>query len=125
MIWLAVGVGGAVGSLARHAANVAVNTLTGGRALPYATLVVNLSGCALIGLLAGLLAAGRITMTPAMRVFVFVGVLGGFTTFSTFGLDTFTLARDGQRALAVSNIVAQVMGGLAAVAGGYFAGTRL
>jgi CrcB protein len=67
-----------------------------GSAAPYATLIVNLIGCAVIGLLAGLLAGGRLGMTSTARVFVFVGILGGFTTFSSFGLDVFTLARTGR-----------------------------
>lgn len=122
--WIAVGLGGALGSIARHS----VNTLVArryGPDLPYATLVVNLIGCGVIGLLAGLLAAERIAMTPAGRAFVFAGILGGFTTFSSFGLDTFTLARTGRPGAALWNVVVQVAVGLAAVAGGFFVGTRV
>lgn len=90
--WTAVGLGGALGSLARHGINTLVVKRLG-NAAPYATLIVNLIGCAIIGLLAGLLAGGRLNITPTARVFVFVGILGGFTTFSSFGLDTLTLAR--------------------------------
>ena len=54
-----------------------------------------LPGCGIIGLLAGQVTAGRLTIGPSLRLFVFVGLLGGFTTFSSFGLDTFTLVREG------------------------------
>jgi fluoride exporter len=119
--WLAVALGGALGSMARHGVNVLV-ARRGGPSVPYATLTVNLLGCAVIGVLAGLLASDRMSMTPTARLFVFVGVLGGFTTFSSFGLDTFTLAREGRLATAFWNVAVQVVVGLAAVAGGYFVG---
>jgi len=121
--WLAVGLGGALGSLARHGVNVWV-TRRMGQSGPYATLVVNIVGCGVIGLLAGLLASERLVMTPTVRVFVFVGILGGFTTFSSFGLDTFTLAREGRPAAALLNAVGQVVIGLAALAAGYFAALK-
>ena len=109
-----VGVGGAVGSLARHGVNLAVAYVFG-RPVPYATAAVNLTGSAVIGLLAGLIASGRLTMTPHMRTFVFVGLLGGFTTFSSFMLDTLTLTQTGERALALSNAAGQVAAGMLAV----------
>ena len=121
--WLAVGLGGALGSLARHGVNVLVARRLG-QAVPYATFAVNLAGCAVIGLLAGLIAGGRITMTQEVRALVFVGILGGFTTFSSFGLDTFVLAREGRHLAAAMNVAGQVVLGLAAVAAGYFAGAR-
>ena len=82
---------------------------------PLATVIVNLVGCAVIGLLAGLIAAGRLPMRANWREFVFVGILGGFTTFSTFGLDTITLLRSGDSGLASLNVLVQVVGGLAGV----------
>jgi CrcB protein len=91
-----------------------------GDAVPYATLLVNVSGCAVIGALAGLLASGRVGMGPTLRTFVFVGILGGYTTFSSFGLDTFALARTGRPAVALWNVGVQVGLGLAAVAVFYF-----
>jgi CrcB protein len=121
--WLAVGIGGALGSMARHAVNVLVSHRLG-QAVPYATLAVNLAGCLAIGLLAGLVAGDRVAMTPEMRTFVFVGILGGFTTFSSFGLDTFVLAREGRHLAAILNAAGQVVFGLVAVAAGYFAGVR-
>ena len=122
--WLLVGLGGAIGSMARHGVNVVVARVAG-QATPLATLSVNLAGCLAIGVLAGLVAAGRLAMSPSTRLFVFVGILGGFTTFSSFGLDTFTLAQEGRRAAAAWNVVAQVVVGLAAVAGGYFVGAKV
>jgi fluoride exporter len=121
--WLAIGVCGALGSMARHAVNV-VMTRLGAHTTPLATLLVNVTGCAAIGVLAGLLASGRLTMSPTMRLFVFVGILGGFTTFSSFGLDTLTLAHQGRHGAAAWNVAVQVVVGLAAVAGGYFVGLK-
>ena len=120
--WLAAGLGGAVGSLARHGVNTLVARRLGS-AVPYATFAVNLIGCAVIGLLAGLLASERLSMAPAVRVFVFVGILGGFTTFSSFGLDTVALVRTGRVAVAFWNVVGQVVLGIAAVAVGYWVGS--
>ena len=91
---------------------------------PIATMVVNLAGCLVIGLLAGLLASERITLRPHGREFVFVGLLGGFTTFSTFGLDTLLLSRAHAPGQAALNVALQVVGGLIAVSIGYWLGTR-
>ena len=82
---------------------------------PLATLVVNIVGCCAIGVFAGLVATGRLPMRTNWREFVFVGILGGFTTFSTFGLDTITLVRSGDASQAVLNILLHVVCGLAAV----------
>jgi fluoride exporter len=122
--WLAIGLGGALGTMARHGVNVLVARRYG-QVTPYATLAVNLTGCAIIGILAGLLAGGHFAVGPVVRSFLFVGVLGGFTTFSSFGLDTFTLARTGRLGLACWNIAVQVGIGVGAVAGGYVLGVML
>jgi CrcB protein len=122
---VAVGIGGALGSIARHGIGVAIARLSPARVTPYATLTVNLAGCLAIGLLAGLVASNRLTLTPSMRAFVFVGVLGGFTTFSSLGLDTFTLAHGGRTGTAALNLAVQVAAGCALVAAGYAAGTRV
>jgi CrcB protein len=82
---------------------------------PVGTVAVNLIGCLIIGLLAGLLASERIALRMHWREFVFVGLLGGFTTFSTFGLDTITLARTHSMAPAMWNVAGQVGLGLIAV----------
>jgi CrcB protein len=118
MMWIAVGIGGALGCMARHAVGV-VTTRVIGVAAPYATAIVNVTGCAAVGVLAGLVASGRWPMTDTLRAFVFVGILGGFTTFSSFGLDTFTLARSGALNAAMANALGQLVVGLLAVYGGY------
>jgi CrcB protein len=124
MIWINVAIGGALGSMARHAVGVAFSRLMPLRSVPLATMTVNLVGCFAIGLLAGLVAAQRMTLSPALRAFIFVGVLGGFTTFSSFGLDTFTIGHGGRLAAAATNVMVQVAGGLALVAVGFAVGVR-
>ena len=124
MIWIAVGVGGALGSLARHAVNIMFGHVLE-RSVPYATATVNLAGAFVIGLLAALIAVGRVHMSTPMRTFVFVGILGGFTTFSSFMLDTFTLGHGGDQALAFWNVALQIALGLATVWGGYRIGLIL
>jgi CrcB protein len=113
VIWVAIAVGGALGAMARHA----VNHFLQGRAgtFPAGIFLVNALGCLAIGVFAGLLASTRIQVGEAGRTFIIVGLLGGFTTFSSYGLDTLTLARSGHMALAVSNALGQVVVGLAAV----------
>ena len=118
MIWLAVGAGGAVGSMARHGVNIFFGHVLE-RATPYATASVNLFGSAVIGLLAALIATGRLHLSAEMRTFVFVGILGGFTTFSSFMLDTFTLSQSGDHTTAFWNVALQTACGLAAVWSGY------
>ena len=117
--WIAVAAGGAIGSLARHGVNMLFAHVFV-RPVPYATATVNLLGSAIIGVLAGLIASERMTMAPTLRTFVFVGLLGGFTTFSSFMLDTLTVAHTGERALAISNVVGQTGIGLVAVYAGYY-----
>lgn len=110
---LLVGLGGFLGSIGRY--------LVGGwvhRALPFAsfpvgTLVVNLTGCFAIGALGGL-AAGRQLFGADLRAFLMIGVIGGFTTFSSFAYETLTLARDAEFGRALGNVAAQVVLGLAA-----------
>ena len=116
--WIAVALGGALGSMARHGANRLVHQEWPTMRFPLATVIVNVVGCCVIGVLAGLVATARLPMTATWREFVFVGVLGGFTTFSTFGLDTITLIRTGEPAQAAANVCLQVACGLAGVYGG-------
>ena len=122
MTWVAIAVGGAFGAVARHAVNHLVHSQLLSHRFPFGIVIVNLGGCFIIGLLAGLLAAERLTLTSHWREFVFVGLLGGFTTFSTFGLDTFVLARSQAMGLAALNIAVQLIGGVLAVWLGYAAG---
>ena len=117
-VWIAVAAGGAFGALLRHGANSVVARYSS-HPVPLATTLVNVAGCLAIGLLAGAVASNRVPMGPSARAFVFVGLLGGFTTFSSLGLDTFTLVRQGQPGLAVAAVAVQVMVGLSAVFAGY------
>jgi|SRR5690349_17518305 CrcB protein len=118
MTWLAVAVGGALGSMARHWVNLEI-AHRWERSVPYATATVNLVGSAIIGVLAGVIATERLPMSPHLRTFIFVGLLGGFTTFSSFMLDTFTLGHGGHHLAASLNGVAQNAIGLALVWAGY------
>jgi CrcB protein len=119
MIWLYVALGGAIGSVARHEVGKAIARVSPTHVTPYATALVNLAGCFAIGLLAGLIATHRIAWSPSTRAFVFVGILGGFTTFSSFGLDTFSLAHGGRPVYALANVLVQVVAGCTLVAVGY------
>ncbi|CAN5685063.1 fluoride efflux transporter CrcB [soil metagenome] len=82
-----------------------------GETFPFGTLVVNLVGCFLVGLLFYLLQE-RFLVNPTVRTVVMIGLLGGFTTFSSFGLQTFTLLQEGEYALAALNVTASNLGGV-------------
>ena len=82
--------------------------------------MVNLLGCVAIGALAGALSAGSIRLTQTGRAFVFVGLLGGFTTFSSLGLDTLTLVRGGSIGTALVNAGGQLVVGLAGALAAYW-----
>lgn len=125
LTWIVVASGGALGCVARHGVNRLVHQHWPMTPFPIATVIVNLVGCCTIGALAGLIASGHLPMRLQWREFVFVGVLGGFTTFSTFGLDTITLLRSGDATHAIWNIGVQVVGGLAGVYGGLVLFERL
>ena len=124
MVWLAIAAGGALGSIARHGVNVLVHGRWPLLRFPLATLIVNVLGCLVIGVLAGLVMSDRITLRFYWREFLFVGILGGFTTFSTFGLDTLTLARAHSTSAAMWNVAGQVVLGLLAVRLGMLIGVR-
>jgi len=81
---------------------------------PYGTLVVNLIGCLAIGLLAGL-AESRQVIGPELRIFLFLGLLGGFTTFSTFAYEGVELFRDGEFVKVIVSVAVHVLAGFAAV----------
>jgi fluoride exporter len=109
-----VGVGSLIGGVLRYGLSTWVHRLLDNPWFPYGTLTVNALGCLIIGFLAGM-AETRTAFTSEARLFLFVGVLGGFTTFSSFALETFLLARDTQSAAALINIGSQLILGLAAV----------
>lgn len=110
-----VAIGGAVGSMARYWASFAVTRFFGD-ALPWGTILVNISGCFLIGLFSTVTGEqGRAPVSHIMREFFMVGVCGGYTTFSAFSLQTLGLANQGQWLRAGSNVVLSVVFCLLAV----------
>ena len=113
-----VGIGGFLGSILRYSASGFVQHIFGKSYFPYGTLFVNIFGCVLIGFFSGL-AENRQLFNPETRILVFVGFLGGFTTFSTFGYEVFNFARDGQITSSLINIALHVVFGVGAVGFGY------
>ena len=111
---LFVGVGGFIGSVLRYAVGGYVQRFSGSVDFPYGTLAVNLIGCFVIGLFSQL-AESRGMFSPEARALIFIGVLGGFTTFSSFGNETINLAIDRQSGSVLMNVGANVMFGLALV----------
>jgi CrcB protein len=85
---------------------------------PLGTFVVNLAGCVVFGAIVGA-AERRFVLTPEARAFLLVGVLGGFTTFSSYAYESVALAGDGRFLAAAINIVGQVVAGLAGLWSGY------
>lgn len=110
MSWLLVAFGGAIGAVARYAVGTWVQTLSKVAGFPIGTFTVNLVGCLLIGLFFGLFEPKR--LPDAMRLLLVVGFLGGFTTFSSFGYETFELIKGGDFGLAFLNVFVQCSVGL-------------
>ncbi len=111
---LLAGLGGFIGSSLRYVMTGYVQQTSRSISFPFGTLAVNLIGCLIIGFLSQL-AESRGVFTAESRTFIFVGLLGGFTTFSTFGNETMNLWRDGQNGFAIANIAAHLVLGLGAV----------
>ena len=109
-----VGIGGAVGSISRYLLGTWIQSVSRSVDFPFGTLAVNLIGCFVIGFLSQL-AEARGAFTSESRTLVFIGVLGGFTTFSSFGNDTINLMKDGETFNALMNVGANVILGLALV----------
>jgi CrcB protein len=114
--------GGALGTLARYSLAGFTHRVYAGT-FPLGTLVVNLTGAFVIGLLWGLWEDTPIH--PNVRTFVFIGVLGGFTTFSTYSLETLNLLRDGEMKIAILNILISNLFGILLAIGGFFAARGL
>ena len=110
---LLVGAGGFVGASLRYALGGLVHRVASPE-FPWATLLVNVSGCFAIGFFA-VLTGERGPVGPSGRLFLMVGVLGGYTTFSTFGYETLSLLREGSHGLAAANVIGQLLLGLASV----------
>lgn len=115
---LYIGIGGFLGAITRYGVSGFVYRVFGKTWFPYGTLTVNIVGCFLIGFLSGL-SENRQLFTPEIRVLVFIGFLGSFTTFSTFGYESYNLLRDGQIAASLINVISQILIGFSAVWLGY------
>jgi CrcB protein len=109
-----VGAGGFLGSILRYVLSGWVHRILDNPWFPYGTLAVNVTGSLVIGFLAGL-ADSRSLFSSEARLFVFIGLLGGFTTFSSLTIETFSLARSAQLLAAAMNLALQIFLGLLAV----------
>lgn len=116
-----VGMGGFFGAGLRFALGSWIHRSWPAIAFPYGTMAVNVIGCLLIGLLAG----WRQPLEPGVRLFLMVGLLGGFTTFSAFALETLTLTQQSHHLLAFVNVAAKLLFGLAAAWVGFELGRSL
>jgi len=115
---LLIALGGATGSIARYLISTATYTQLGVIRFPLGTLVVNSLGCLVVGILAGLVQKHDL-FSDDIRLMLFVGIAGGFTTFSALGLETFELLRHGEWMLAGTYVLASVLIGVAMVGLGY------
>ncbi|MGD2053893.1 MAG: fluoride efflux transporter CrcB [Gammaproteobacteria bacterium] len=120
---LLIAVGGAVGAVLRYGASISVYSLLG-RGFPYGTLFVNVSGSLLMGILSVLMLE-RFDIGPEWRAAILVGVLGSFTTFSTFSIETLNLLEQGDLMRAMANIVLSVLICLVAVWFGVLIGRQI
>jgi len=118
MTYLWVALGSAIGGVLRYAIARIMEPVSGG--MPWGTVLINVSGCFVIGYFGTLtLASGRYAVPEYIRIFVMVGICGGFTTFSSFSLQTFDLLRSGHWGRALANVVVSVIVCLVAVAVGH------
>jgi len=102
--YFAVGLGGGLGAVSRMALSRLVDSRC--ETFPLGTLIVNVSGCLLMGILHALSQPeGRLVIDPVWRQFLFIGILGGYTTFSSFSVQTLSLAQDGEWIYAALNIL--------------------
>jgi CrcB protein len=125
IIYLWIAIGGAIGSVARFAGSSLVAGWFG-QTFPWGTLLVNISGSFVIGFFNTLTGPdGRILVSGDFRQFVMIGICGGYTTFSSFSLQTLNLAQDGEYALAGLNILGSVALCLFAVWLGHISATAL
>jgi CrcB protein len=123
MPYLWVTVGSALGGLLRYALTRMTLTMSAG--FPYGTILINVVGSFVIGYFGTLtLQSGRYAASDNLRLFVMVGLCGGFTTFSSFSLQTFDLLRSGAWVRALANVVLSVTLCLAAVAAGHLLAQR-
>ena len=118
---LAVALGGAIGSVGRYITSLAIESFSTSR-FPYETLTANLVGCFLIGLLWGYFE--RMSISNEFRLFLFTGVLGGYTTFSTFARENIQFLKAGEPFSALSYILLSNVIGLTLVAVGFLISTQ-
>lgn len=123
MKYLWVGLGGALGSIARYVVGLVVYERMGTR-FPYGTFVINVSGCFIIGLVLTMLDE-RLGLSPAWREAIPIGFVGAFTTFSTFEYETLRAVQHGQGATALTYVAGSVVLGFAAVWAGAMVGKIL
>ncbi|WP_447969101.1 fluoride efflux transporter CrcB [Nitrospira sp. M1] len=109
-----VGLGGMIGSISRYLLSDFVQRLNPILGYPFGTLTVNVLGCFLIGLLNALTDTQQLVISE-IRPFLFIGLLGGFTTYSTFGYEAFAFLRDGQYPQAMLIVILHLLLGLGAV----------
>jgi CrcB protein len=111
--YLVIGLGGALGSMFRFGLGTFIDSSVtkSGQIFPWGTIVVNITGCFVIGLVATLSApgTGRYMISPLMLRFITIGILGGYTTFSSFSLQTLNLWNDRQWGGAAANVVISVV----------------
>ena len=119
-----IGLGGFVGAVSRYAVGGVVQNLTKSIAFPYGTIAVNVIGCFLIGSLA-YMAEVRSLFSANTRMFLFIGLLGAFTTFSTFANETLELISDNKQGFALLNIVLHFLFCMAAVVVGRYASSLI
>ena len=115
---LLVGLGGLLGSIARYGLSGLVLQKTAASRFPFGTLVVNVLGCLVMGVLSGLAERAHL-FSNSTRLFLLTGLLGGFTTFSAFAYESYFLAREHAWSWAVANVVLQVVLGLAVLWAGH------
>ncbi len=120
---LAIAAGGAAGALFRYGVSTAVAALLG-RGFPYGTLVVNVAGCLLTGILYVVMLE-RMVAGPEWRAGLLIGVLGAFTTFSTFSMETLLLVEEGENVRALLNVAGSVLFCLGATWLGMIMGRQL
>ncbi|HWR67048.1 MAG TPA: fluoride efflux transporter CrcB [Bellilinea sp.] len=109
-----IGTGGFIGAVLRYFVGNATQTWSKAESFPAGTLIVNLIGCLVIGLSSHVREYSAI-ISPEARSFLYIGILGAFTTFSTFSNETVNLFRQGQGFYSVINVVAHILIGLTAV----------
>ncbi len=124
MTYLWIAIGSALGGTARYWMALAVARLTGPE-FPWGTILINILGSLVIGVFAALAQPGGRWAVPLdAQAFVMVGLCGGFTTFSSFSLQTLVLLRDGRPGQALANVAISVLACLAATALGYWLAAR-